>query len=80
MARTLAAVPEDGGVLPLYLLSWIQSNLMWSDSELITREELEDLPTAHEHLNNYDLLSRARLVKLRNLLLNMKYFMINHFM
>lgn len=60
VARTLAAVPEDGGSLPLYLLSWVQSNLMWSDSELITKEELEDLPTAHEHLNNYDLLSRAR--------------------
>ncbi|KAE8750856.1 hypothetical protein FOCC_FOCC002284 [Frankliniella occidentalis] len=59
-ARTLAAVPEDGGALPLYLLSWVQGNLMWSDTELITKEELEDLPTAHEHLNNYDLLSRAR--------------------
>ncbi|XP_034255135.1 MICOS complex subunit Mic60 [Thrips palmi] len=59
-ARTLAAVPEDGGVLPLYLLSWVQSKLMWSDSELITQEELEDKPTAHELLTNYDLLSRAR--------------------
>lgn len=59
-ARTLAALPEDGGALPLYLLSWVQSKLMWQDSELITKEELEDKPTAHELLTNYDLLSRAR--------------------
>lgn len=56
----LAVLPESGGSLPMYLLSWLQSNLIWSGSERITQAELEDKPTAHEHLNNYDLLSRAR--------------------
>lgn len=60
MARRLALVPEEGGSLPMYLLSYLQSFLLIKAISPIPKKELEDEPIEVESLNTYDILHRAR--------------------
>ncbi|XP_006560041.1 MICOS complex subunit Mic60 isoform X4 [Apis mellifera] len=60
VARRLAMVPEEGAALPVYLLSYLQSYLMFKDVCPISRSELEDKPFDVEDLNTFDILNRAR--------------------
>lgn len=62
MARGLALVPENGGRLHLYLLSYLQSFLLLKAANPIPQSELNDDETDFSKLSTYDILQRARLV------------------
>lgn len=60
MARRLAMVPEDGARLPIYLLSFLQSMLIITPSNSISKDELQDKPVDFSQFDNYDVLNRAK--------------------
>lgn len=60
VAKRLALVPEDGGRLPLYLLSYIQSILLINNANPIPQAELADEKINFSELDTYDILQRAR--------------------
>ncbi|KAJ9580047.1 hypothetical protein L9F63_004284, partial [Diploptera punctata] len=60
LARRLALVPEEGGSLPLYLLSYLQSFLLIKAVNPMPAAELADEPVDISQLDTYDILERAR--------------------
>lgn len=56
----MALVPAEGASLPVYLLSFIQSALIATPSEPISKDELEDQEFDFSKLDTYDILNRAR--------------------
>ncbi|GLV41965.1 mitofilin [Carabus blaptoides fortunei] len=60
VARRLALVPEDGGRLPLYFLSFLQSMLLINAANPIPQAELADEKIDFSKLDTYDILQRAR--------------------
>ncbi|KAJ4445974.1 hypothetical protein ANN_12660 [Periplaneta americana] len=60
VARRLALLPEKGGSLPLYLLSFLQSFLVIKAINPIPSSELADEPVDLSKLDTYDILQRAR--------------------
>lgn len=60
VARRLALVPEDGGRLPLYFLSFLQSMLLINAPNPIPQAELADEKIDFSKLDTYDILQRAR--------------------
>lgn len=60
IARRLALVPENGARLPTYILSYLQSMFIASQSEPITKDELLDKEIDFSKLDTYDILNRAR--------------------
>lgn len=59
VARQVALVPETGGSLLRYLLSFIQSSLLFP-SPAIPTKEIKDEAVDVSKLDTYDLLQRAR--------------------
>ncbi|KAH8311824.1 hypothetical protein KR044_008198 [Drosophila immigrans] len=60
IARRLALVPENGGSLPMYFLSFLQSLFIVRPDNPISRDELENKPFDYNKLDTYDILNRAR--------------------
>ncbi|KAK9736949.1 Mitochondrial inner membrane protein [Popillia japonica] len=60
MARGLALVPEQGGRLHIYLLSYLQSFLLLRAANPIPQAELNDDETDFSKLTTNDILQRAR--------------------
>lgn len=60
VARQLALLPEGGGSLPLYFLSYLQSFLVVNAIHHIPLSELSNEPVEISKLNTYDILLRAR--------------------
>ena len=60
VARNLSLVPEDGGRLHLYLLSFLQSFLILKAANPIPQSELNDEETDFSKLSTNDILQRAR--------------------
>jgi len=60
VARRLALIPEEGGSLPLYFLSFLQSFLLIKAVNPIPAAELADEPFDVAQLGTYDILQRAR--------------------
>lgn len=60
IARRLALIPEQGGSLPLYFLSFVQSFLLIKAVNPIPAAELADEPVEVAELDTYDVLQRAR--------------------
>ncbi|XP_055376475.1 MICOS complex subunit Mic60 isoform X2 [Condylostylus longicornis] len=60
IARKVALVPENGGSLFMYMLSYIQSVLIMRPSESITKEELKNEKFDFHKLDTYEILDRAR--------------------
>ncbi|KAI4462088.1 mitofilin [Holotrichia oblita] len=60
MARGLALVPEQGGRLHIYLLSYLQSFLLLRAANPIPQAELSDNETDFSKLTTNDILQRAR--------------------
>lgn len=62
VARQLSLVPENGGRLPLYFLSYLQSILLLEAPNAIPQTELNDEVVDFSKLTNNDILQRARYV------------------
>lgn len=62
LAKTLALVPEHGSRLPLYILSWIQSKLLFDATCPIPQAELNDEKVDFSKLSTNEVLQRARFV------------------
>ena len=60
VARKLALVPEEGASLPMYFLSYIQSVLILSPTESVSKEELANQKFDFSKLDTYEILNRAR--------------------
>lgn len=60
IARRLALVPEGGARLPIYILSFLQSMLIITPSNPISKDELQDKPVDFAQFDNYDVLNRAK--------------------
>lgn len=60
VARKLALVPDAGGSLPRYFLSYLQSFLLFRSVNPIPTSELDDQPVDISKLDTYDILERAR--------------------
>lgn len=60
IARRLALVPEHGGSLPIYFLSFFQSIFIIRPDNPISGDELENKPFDYSKLDTYDILNRAR--------------------
>ncbi|KAH8256479.1 hypothetical protein KR032_010911 [Drosophila birchii] len=60
VARRLALVPEEGGSLPIYFLSYLQSLFIMRPDNPISKDELENKPFDYSKLDTYDILNRAR--------------------
>ncbi|XP_030559150.1 MICOS complex subunit Mic60 [Drosophila novamexicana] len=60
IARRLAMVPENGGSLPIYFLSFLQSLFILRPDNPVSRDELENKPFDYSKLDTYDILNRAR--------------------
>ncbi|XP_049860791.1 MICOS complex subunit Mic60 isoform X2 [Schistocerca gregaria] len=60
IARRLALLPESGGSLPLYFLSYLQSLFLINAVGPIPQAELSDEPVNLAHLDTFDILQRAR--------------------
>lgn len=60
IARRLALVPENGARLPTYILSYLQSMFIATQSEPITKDELLNKEIDFSKLDTYDILNRAR--------------------
>ncbi|KAM8706578.1 hypothetical protein ACLKA7_010786 [Drosophila subpalustris] len=60
IARRLALVPENGGSLPIYFLSFLQSLFIVRPDNPISRDELDNKPFDYNKLDTYDILNRAR--------------------
>lgn len=68
LAKSLALVPENGGRLPLYILSWFQSKLLFDATCPIPQAELNDEKVDFSKLSTSEILQRARLVEEKKLL------------
>lgn len=64
IARKLALVPEGGASLPIYFLSYLQSLFILKPDDPISQDELQNKPFDYSKLDTYDILNRARQVKL----------------
>ncbi|XP_037946966.1 MICOS complex subunit Mic60 isoform X2 [Teleopsis dalmanni] len=74
VARKVALVPESGGGLPTYFLSYLQSFLILTPDDPISQDELENKIFDYSKLDTYDILNRARyFVDRGNLLQALKY-------
>lgn len=62
VARELSLVPEGGGRLPLYFLSYLQSMLLLKSANPIPQSELNDEKVNFSKLTNNEILQRARSV------------------
>lgn len=60
VAKKVALVPADGGRLPLFFLSFLQSFFLLKADNPIPQAELEDEQTDFAKLDTYDILQRAR--------------------
>ncbi|KDR13531.1 MICOS complex subunit Mic60 [Zootermopsis nevadensis] len=60
VAQRLVLIPEQGGSLPLYFLSFLQSLLLIKAVNPIPAAELADEPVEIAQLDTYDILQRAR--------------------
>lgn len=60
IARRLALVPENGGSLPIYFLSFLQSLFIIRPDNPVSKDELENKPFDYNKLDTYDILNRAR--------------------
>ncbi|EDV94402.1 MICOS complex subunit Mic60 isoform X2 [Drosophila grimshawi] len=60
IARRLAMVPENGGSLPIYFLSFLQSIFIMRPDSPVSKDELENKPFDYSKLDTYDILNRAR--------------------
>ncbi|GJQ76018.1 hypothetical protein Trydic_g18071 [Trypoxylus dichotomus] len=60
IARGVALVPEQGGRLHMYLLSYLQSFLLLKAANPIPQSELNDSETDFSKLSTNDILQRAR--------------------
>lgn len=60
VARRVAIVPESGAKLPIYLLSYLQSLLIITPSNPISKDELQDKLVDFNQFDNYDILNRAK--------------------
>lgn len=60
MCKRLALVPEGGGGLPLFFLSFLQSMLLIQAVNPIPQAEIEDEKIDFGCLNTFDILQRAR--------------------
>lgn len=60
IARRLVLIPEEGGSLPLYFLSFLQSFFLIKAVNPIPAAELADEPFDVAQLDTYDILQRAR--------------------
>ncbi|XP_060650069.1 MICOS complex subunit Mic60 [Drosophila nasuta] len=60
IARRLALVPENGGSLPMYFLSFLQSLFIVRPDNPISKDELDNKPFDYNKLDTYDILNRAR--------------------
>lgn len=60
VAKALALVPEHGGRLPLFVLSWIQSKLLFDATCPIPQAELNDERVDFSKLTTNEILQRAR--------------------
>ncbi|KAL0276676.1 UNVERIFIED_CONTAM: hypothetical protein PYX00_004193 [Menopon gallinae] len=59
-ARRLALIPDEGASLPRYLISFLQSFLLFRSVNPIPTCELNDEPINVAQLDTYDILERAR--------------------
>jgi len=74
VARRLALVPEGGARLPIYILSYLQSMLIITPVNPISKDELQNKPVDVAQFDNYDILNRAKYwVDRGNLLQALKY-------
>lgn len=62
MARGVALVPETGGRLHMYVLSYLQSFLLLKATNPIPQSELNDDETDFSKLSTNDILERARYI------------------
>lgn len=60
VARKVALIPETGGSLFMYMLSYIQSILIVRSLEPITNAELKNEKVDFHNLDTYEILDRAR--------------------
>lgn len=60
VARQVAIVPESGAKLPVYILSYLQSLLIITPSNPISRDELQDKVVDFSKFDNFDILNRAK--------------------
>ncbi|XP_017846690.1 MICOS complex subunit Mic60 isoform X2 [Drosophila busckii] len=60
IARRLAMVPADGGSLPIYFLSYLQSLFIMRPDNPISRDEIDNKPFDYSKLDTYDILNRTR--------------------
>lgn len=60
VAWRVAGVSEGEASIPMLLLSWLQSALIFRSSEPIPQNELKNEPIDPYSLSNYDILQRAR--------------------
>lgn len=60
IARRLALVPENGGSLPIYFLSFLQSLFIIRPDNPVSKDELDNKPFDYNKLDTYDILNRAR--------------------
>lgn len=60
VAKRVALIPEEGGRLPLYFLSFLQSMLLIPSVNPIPQTELNDEKTDFSKLNTFEILQRAR--------------------
>ncbi|XP_023168563.1 MICOS complex subunit Mic60 [Drosophila hydei] len=60
IARRLAMVPENGGSIPIYFLSFLQSLFILRPDNPVSSDELENKPFDYSKLDTYDILNRAR--------------------
>ncbi|KAJ2940597.1 hypothetical protein O0L34_g6539 [Tuta absoluta] len=59
-AVKVALVGKNGGTLPVYFLSWLQSKLMFTKFAEIPQNELDNKPTDFTQLDTFDIIHRAR--------------------
>ncbi|CAB3258331.1 unnamed protein product [Arctia plantaginis] len=78
IAMKVSLVEEDGGPMPVYILSWLQSILLFMKIPGIPQEEFEKPPKEpSKELDTFDLLRRARFWMERgNLAIALRY--VNH--
>lgn len=60
LARRLALVKNDKAKMPMYVLSYLQSMLILTPANAISKEELRDEIVDFEKMDTYDIMNRAR--------------------
>lgn len=59
MCKKVALVPEEGGSLPVYFLSWLQS-IFLIQGQGIPKNELDDQSVDFSKLDTHEILQRVR--------------------